>query len=180
MSKNMKYSLDFLCWVNRCLLPGDFMNELLELGIDPALTMSYVCIIKQGKGILDVYQEYISSEESRKHVEAYLDMMLTKWNKQHTMKTKDYEKVLFNIPNIRPIFRLIRVPNWIGDDHPLVKKNDLFYLHQYGNMIHIKSGSGYGITPSYVTFVGYRNIKNSNNDHDELLKEIEDFYEKTT
>ena len=77
----MKYSLEFLAWVNRCLFPDDFERDLIELGVGPFMAMAYAELVRrQGKDILGVYQTYISSKESQEHIEMYLQMMMDKWN----------------------------------------------------------------------------------------------------
>lgn len=77
------YSLEFMAWVDRCLFPGDFQEELMELGVDRIDAMLYASVVKQGKGIVGVYQELIMDEEARNHIEQYLQMMLAKWNTYH-------------------------------------------------------------------------------------------------
>lgn len=78
----MNFDMEFLCWVNRCLFPGDFCEELIELGM-PENDARFITIPYRRKPlcILEFYQEVcLHNEDNRIYVDKWLDMMLQKWN----------------------------------------------------------------------------------------------------
>lgn len=61
-----KYSLDELAFVDRCLFPGDLINDLEEAGFKGASMYKGFFIelsITNSLSVLRVYQEFISDDE---------------------------------------------------------------------------------------------------------------------
>ena len=76
----MKYSLEFLCWVNRCLYPEDLIKDLVKEGMDE-LEAKLMIGSKTKLNILDIYQDYCLNDDSiRYSVESFLESMERKWN----------------------------------------------------------------------------------------------------
>lgn len=71
--------LDFLAWVNRCLFPTDFEEELIRLGVDKTVAFGLRLVVtserNRTKGIVDVYQDCISSESDKAALGLYLEHM---------------------------------------------------------------------------------------------------------
>ena len=87
----MKYSLDFLCWVNRCLYPYDFINELVEQGIDKIeATIMVNSYGNKPLDILKIYQDWaIVDSEWKRIIETYLNKLL----KEYWLNKKDRRKL---------------------------------------------------------------------------------------
>lgn len=84
--------LDFLAWVNRCLFPSDFEDELISLGVDKTVAFGLRLVVtserNRVKGIVDVYQDCITSEEDKAALGLYLEYMADK----HKQITLDRER----------------------------------------------------------------------------------------
>jgi hypothetical protein len=77
----MKYSLEFLCWVNRCLFPDDLVNSLVKHGLNEN-TARLIVMSKRKLDILDLYQDYcLDDEEIRYPFEEFLREMAEQWEK---------------------------------------------------------------------------------------------------
>lgn len=78
-----KYSLDFLCWINRCLFKNDFYKELINLGIDQSIVVGLTgTLFLNGKepNIVSLFQEHCLNEgDYRDAVLIFLSTNLTKW-----------------------------------------------------------------------------------------------------
>jgi len=82
MQTQTGYSLEFLCWINRCLFPKDFKRDLIDLGVDNmvAYTLS-TTLERHSRDILVLYQAYgLHEGEYKDAVDTYLAHMLNKWN----------------------------------------------------------------------------------------------------
>lgn len=73
------------------------------------------------------------------------------------MKTEDFYKILDKTPTYVPIFKLIRVPEWV-EVHGFVV-GDLFYFDKArDSFIDVKRNGSFGIGPSAFKFVEYKKI----------------------
>ena len=79
-SKNA-WSLEFLCWIDRCLFPDDFEKDLIELGGSRYVAFMMGDRLKRDRcGFVRLYQEYaLHDMETERLLISYLDMMYTKW-----------------------------------------------------------------------------------------------------
>jgi hypothetical protein len=78
----MTYSLEFLCWVNRCLFPGDFERELIEeIGVRENVARGLAVVLDENdRNILNVYQGYgLKQNEYKDALDKYLEYMHEKW-----------------------------------------------------------------------------------------------------
>lgn len=70
-----KYSLEKLAWLSRCLFPDDFMDELMEMGVNKpeAFFLSRMLHKPCGctRNILELYQELIGSKHHTDLIEQY-------------------------------------------------------------------------------------------------------------
>ncbi len=78
----MNYSLDFLAWINRCMFPHDFADELKELGLNEIDWISMRTIPPKECNILRVWQNYCVGEWKNKDIAKAINKYLTKMYKQ--------------------------------------------------------------------------------------------------
>lgn len=74
--------LDFLCWVNRCLFPGNFYEELQELGVEEEICLNLYMHVRfhPDKGICKIWQEFCCYEnEYRQALESFIEMRKRKY-----------------------------------------------------------------------------------------------------
>lgn len=71
------YSLDFLCWVNRCLFRDDFMRELQDLGV--RFSLAFALSSSEKLDVLSIYQEYINDDDAKQAIETYLQSKLKQY-----------------------------------------------------------------------------------------------------
>ena len=78
----MEYSLEFLCWCNRCLFEEDFERELRELGVpfNVYYAISASEIWRKHPCVLGIYQNFINNEGVKNALELWLTMMKKKWD----------------------------------------------------------------------------------------------------
>jgi hypothetical protein len=77
----MRYSLEFLCWVNRCLFPGDFVDDLIKHGMDRSKA-SFIVGSMKNLNILDFYQNYcLNDGEASWIIRAVLKDMMKRYLK---------------------------------------------------------------------------------------------------
>ena len=77
----MKYSMEFLCWVNRCLFPSDFETDLLSLGFDAGVAFIMARDLKNHRSITQLYQDYgLTDGIAKDALDAYLQRMQAIWN----------------------------------------------------------------------------------------------------
>jgi len=81
-----KYSLSDLAWLSRCLFPKNFHEELEALGIDDFIRFDLARAVNAADGrirnILELYQEFISDQDSIDAIEKYCDWWIQK-NKEN-------------------------------------------------------------------------------------------------
>lgn len=80
------YTIDFLCWVNRCLFPGDFEREIIGLGYNEALAYGLAHSESFGN-IIDMYQAYgLKDTEYKGALDKYLIIMKHDYDKYNKSK----------------------------------------------------------------------------------------------
>ena len=67
-----------LAHLDRCLFPVDFEQDLIELGLDTDMAMQMRWWVKEGSGIVEIYQRSISDEASNR----ILDLYVANWFKK--------------------------------------------------------------------------------------------------
>jgi len=83
--------MDFLCWVNLCLFPDDFSQNLKELGMQPALAAYMKVELRhypEKCNVFWLWQNYcINNKWQREdpecfgyYVKKYLDQEYVRWN----------------------------------------------------------------------------------------------------
>jgi hypothetical protein len=62
-----------LAHIDRCLFPKDFEEELKELGADDMTAHMMGLAVKDGKGIVEIYQGFISNEDICEILDRYVE-----------------------------------------------------------------------------------------------------------
>lgn len=79
------YSIQFLCWIDRCLFPVNLRNELIALGVEEGISilmsdfLSHRVRANNAASIVTLYQEFIDSEGVCKELDVYLAARHQDW-----------------------------------------------------------------------------------------------------
>ena len=73
------------------------------------------------------------------------------------MNTADFYKIVGKTPTYVPMFKLVRIPEWVSDHGFVI--GDLFYfdIHR-DSFVDVKSDGSFGIGSSAFKFVEYKRV----------------------
>ncbi len=77
------------------------------------------------------------------------------------MTRTEFDQAVRSTPRFHPVFRVVRLPDWIVRNGHDVKVGDLLILRSNGALALLRDGlptSNYGIAPSYLAFVEHRQV----------------------
>ncbi len=77
------------------------------------------------------------------------------------MTRTEFDQAVRSTPRFHPVFRIVRLPDWIVRNGHDVKVGDLLILRSNGALALLRDHrvvSNYGIAPSYLAFVEHMRI----------------------